>query len=67
MLQTTNQIHSSRILNAPLSSVYDAFANPAQLKNRWGPNGFTNKLRRLVIPNNEENFDRLEVELEKMK
>ena len=144
-MSNNNEIHSSRVLNSPLNTVYDAFANPAHLKNWWGPNGFTNtihefdlrpngkwlltmhgpekgnyenssifqivepqvrvawkrasqplfdmevafeaisesqtkisfrmtfateeecdKLRRFVVPNNEENFDRLEVELEKM-
>lgn len=145
-MSNDKEIHSSRVLKAPLNTTYEAFANPAHLKNWWGPNGFTNtihefdlrpngkwlltmhgpekgnyenssifqivephvrvawkrlsqplfdmevafeaisesqtkisfrmtfttveecdKLRRFVVPNNEENFDRLEAELEKMK
>jgi len=138
--------YSPSILIYTLELVYQAFANPAQLKNWWGPAGFTNtihefdlqpgghwrltmhgpekgnyenasvfktvlpneligwsrltqpyfdmevgfkkleasktqisfrmffetaeaceKLRKFVEPNNEENFDRLEVVLEQMK
>ncbi|RZL50155.1 MAG: ATPase [Pedobacter sp.] len=36
------EIVSSRIVNAPIETVYEAFANPAHLKNWWGPAGFTN-------------------------
>jgi uncharacterized protein YndB with AHSA1/START domain len=35
-------IVSSRILNAPVALVYQAFENPEQLKKWWGPHGFTN-------------------------
>lgn len=38
------EIFSSRILNAPLEIVYEAFANPLHLKNWWGPEGFTNTI-----------------------
>ena len=38
------EIFSSRILNAPIEIVYEAFANPLHLKNWWGPNGFTNTI-----------------------
>lgn len=38
------EIFSSRILNAPVEIVYQAFANPAHLKNWWGPEGFTNTI-----------------------
>ena len=141
-----NEIHSARILNAPVELVYQAFANPLHLKHWWGPHGFTNtihtfdlkpgghwtltmhgpekghyenasvfdtvipnqlvswnritqplfdmaiafekidnftskisfrmlfetaeaaeKIRKFVVPNNEENFDRLEAELKQMK
>ena len=39
-----NEIYSSRELNAPLESVYQAFANPLHLKKWWGPEGFTNTI-----------------------
>ena len=38
------EIFSSRILNFPVEKVYKAFADPAHLKNWWGPNGFTNTI-----------------------
>lgn len=38
------EIYSSRILNAPLEIVYQAFANPEYLKKWWGPEGFTNTI-----------------------
>lgn len=39
------EIYSSRILNAPVEIVYNAFANPNHLKVWWGPNGFTNTIQ----------------------
>jgi uncharacterized protein YndB with AHSA1/START domain len=38
------EIISSRIVNASVSLVYEAFANPEQLKNWWGPHGFSNTI-----------------------
>ena len=38
------EIFSSRILNAPIARVYQAFANPVHLKEWWGPEGFTNTI-----------------------
>lgn len=38
------EIFSSRILNAPIATVYQAFANPLYLKEWWGPEGFTNTI-----------------------
>lgn len=38
------EIYSSRILNAPVALVYEAFENPDHLKNWWGPEGFTNTI-----------------------
>lgn len=35
-------IYSTRILNAPITKVYQAFSNPSHLKKWWGPHGFTN-------------------------
>jgi len=39
-----NEIHSARVLNAPVELVYQAFANPQHLKHWWGPHGFTNTI-----------------------
>ena len=36
------EIYSSRELNAPIDTVYRAFANPLHLQKWWGPEGFTN-------------------------
>lgn len=36
------EIYSSRILNAKIKTVYEAFANPEHLQNWWGPEGFSN-------------------------
>lgn len=36
------EIYSSRVLQAPLEQVYQAFANPLHLMKWWGPHGFTN-------------------------
>ncbi len=38
------EIRSTRILKAPVKRVYEAFANPEQLKIWWGPEGFTNTI-----------------------
>ena len=38
------EILSSRIINSPLETVYQAFENPNHLKNWWGPEGFTNTI-----------------------
>ncbi|MCK7591434.1 SRPBCC family protein [Subsaxibacter sp. CAU 1640] len=36
------EIYSSRIIEAPVAKVYEAFANPVHLQQWWGPEGFTN-------------------------
>ena len=41
---TSQEIYSSRIINAPVEVVYQAFANPAVLQKWWGPAGFTNTI-----------------------
>jgi uncharacterized protein YndB with AHSA1/START domain len=41
---SNREIFSSRVLNAPIEKVYEAFANPLHLKNWWGPEGFTNTI-----------------------
>ncbi|RXR18363.1 ATPase [Flavobacterium amnicola] len=38
------EIFSSRVLNHPIETVYEAFSNPKHLKNWWGPEGFTNTI-----------------------
>ena len=38
------EIYSSRELNARVEVIYQAFANPLQLKKWWGPEGFTNTI-----------------------
>lgn len=42
--RSNREIYSSRVLNAPLENVYQAFANPNHLKQWWGPKGFTNTI-----------------------
>ncbi|MFN8415671.1 MAG: SRPBCC family protein [Cytophagaceae bacterium] len=44
MPPSDKEIYNSRILNVPVEKVYDAFANHEQLKNWWGPEGFTNTI-----------------------
>jgi uncharacterized protein YndB with AHSA1/START domain len=43
-MSSPQEIISARIVNAPVEAVYEAFANPDQLKNWWGPSGFTNTI-----------------------
>lgn len=43
-MNSRNEISSSRVLNAPVEAVYEAFANPGHLQNWWGPEGFTNTI-----------------------
>jgi len=38
----SNEIISSRILNASADAAYGAFADPVHLASWWGPEGFTN-------------------------
>mgnify|MGYP006206303015 FL=1 len=37
-----SEIVSTRDVNFNIETVFEAFANPAHLKNWWGPAGFTN-------------------------
>lgn len=39
-----HEIYSSRLLNAPVEKVYNAFADPQVLARWWGPEGFTNTI-----------------------
>ncbi|MBL7747031.1 MAG: SRPBCC family protein [Chitinophagaceae bacterium] len=41
-VNSDREIFSSRVLNASLKTVYQAFANPIHLSKWWGPEGFTN-------------------------
>ncbi|MBL7890733.1 MAG: SRPBCC family protein [Bacteroidia bacterium] len=41
---SAKEIYNSRILNTSVEKVYQAFADPLQLKNWWGPEGFTNTI-----------------------
>ena len=76
------EIVSSRVINFPIDLVFRAWTEPDHLKNWWGPAGFTNTfyefdlrvggrwrfmVKPFAIDKNEENFDRLEAELSKMK
>lgn len=37
----SNELKLTRVLNAPLSAVWDAWTDPAQIVQWWGPRGFT--------------------------
>lgn len=43
------EIFSSRILNASLEIVYQAFADPLHLQKWWGPEGFTNTIHQFEL------------------
>ena len=38
------EIVLSRLLNAPRDRVWEAWTDPAQIVQWWGPNGFTNPI-----------------------
>ncbi len=42
-------IVSTRLIEAPQERVFQAFANPDQLKHWWGPNGFTNTIEKFEL------------------
>ena len=44
MNNSSKEIFSSRVLNVPIETLYNAFVNPDQLKIWWGPEGFTNTI-----------------------
>lgn len=46
------KIFSSRVLNYPVETVYEAFSNPEHLKNWWGPEGFTNTIHEFDLKPN---------------
>src|SRR5215475_11450502 len=37
----SNEIHSVRVLDAPVEAVWDAWTDPKQVAQWWGPRGFT--------------------------
>jgi uncharacterized protein YndB with AHSA1/START domain len=39
----------SRLLNAPISLVWELFVDPEHIKNWWGPDGFTNTIRKMEV------------------
>jgi len=39
--QQRRTVISSRIIDAPIDDVFDAYANPTKLVRGWGPNGIT--------------------------
>lgn len=39
----------SRLLNAPIALVWELFVDPQHLKNWWGPDGFTNTIRKMEV------------------
>lgn len=43
------ELKISRILNAPVELVWEAFTKPEHLANWWGPNGFTNTITKMDI------------------
>lgn len=43
-MNSNREIFNSRVLNYPVETVYEAFANPEHLQNWWGPDGFTNTI-----------------------
>lgn len=43
-IDSQKEVHSARVVNAPIELVYQAFANPLHLKEWWGPAGFTNTI-----------------------
>ena len=48
------EIRLSRLLNAPISLVWEVWTNPDHIKNWWGPNGFTNTITKMDITENGE-------------
>lgn len=48
------EIRLSRLLNAPISLVWEVWTNPEHIKNWWGPNGFTNTITKMEVTNDGE-------------
>jgi len=43
------EIRISRLVNAPVDLVWEAWTNPDHIKKWWGPNGFTNTIHRMDV------------------
>lgn len=43
-MSETLEILNTRVFTTPRQAVFDAFAEPEQLKHWWGPHGFTNTI-----------------------
>ena len=43
------EIVNTRIFDAPREAVFEAFENPQQLAQWWGPNGFTNTIQEMDL------------------
>jgi uncharacterized protein YndB with AHSA1/START domain len=49
-MDTSNrEIVISRVINAPIERVWDAFTNPEHLVHWWGPDGFTNTFKEIDV------------------
>lgn len=46
---TDRQITITRVINAPVARVWEAWTTPAHLINWWGPDGFTNTFHEIDI------------------
>jgi uncharacterized protein YndB with AHSA1/START domain len=47
----------SKMLNAPVSLVWEAWTNPEHIANWWGPDGFTNTIHTMdMTPGGEWNL-----------
>jgi uncharacterized protein YndB with AHSA1/START domain len=54
---SNREVISTRIINHPREKVCNAWTNPDQLKNWWGPNGFTNTFHQFsATPGGQWNY-----------
>ena len=49
-----NQIGIERILNAPISLVWQMWTEPEHIQHWWGPNGFSNTISKMEVKNDGE-------------
>ena len=45
----SRELSITKILRAPIDIVWDAWTNPEQITNWWGPNGFTNTIHKMDV------------------
>jgi uncharacterized protein YndB with AHSA1/START domain len=43
------ELKITRLINAPVSLVYEVFITPGHIKNWWGPDGFTNTIFKMEV------------------